>query len=367
MAFNRLRVISLFAGAGGMDLGFIQAGCQVLWANDLDEDCCETYRSNIGPHIICNDISQINIDDIPEADLVIGGPPCQGFSVAGKMDPSDPRSQLLWFFIRVVEAKRPAYFVMENVKALGTLKKWSLTRSAILAEFRRIGYKAQYAILNAADYGVPQLRERVFFIGTSSADHTVAFPRPTHEGHWISAMDALQDLPPPGEPGNEGECKAKITLAKKPVMRKSPYAGMLFNGQGRIIDLNRPAPTMHASMGGNKTPIIDLHQMDVPSEEPWIVRYHRQLMRGKPPGREEVPNYLRRITVREAARIQTFPDNFTFNGKPNSQYRQVGNAVPPRLAYRIALVIRSVINGIDIPTIQGIDDFQSPLFAASKQ
>lgn len=339
------RAISLFAGAGGMDLGFIQAGFKVVWANDLNGDCCETYRANIGPHIICDDISHINIDSIPKADVAIGGPPCQGFSVAGKMDPSDPRSQLVWFFIRVVEAIRPKYFIMENVKALGALGRWKTVRSAILAEFQRIGYRTQYAILNAADYGVPQLRERVFFIGTSMPNGAIGFPEPTHANHWIAAREVFAGLPEPGKPGNEGVCNAQITLATQPVMRKSPYAGMLFNGQGRVIDLNRPAPTMHASMGGNKTPIIDLHQLLGFDEEPWIVTYHRQLMAGEPPGRSPVPDYLRRITVREAARIQTFPDKFMFSGKQSSQYRQIGNAVPPRLAYCIAQAILNTLEG----------------------
>ncbi|GAG09766.1 unnamed protein product, partial [marine sediment metagenome] len=99
---KRPKAVSLFAGAGGMDLGFIQAGFKIVWANDMDRDCCDTYQLNIGPHIVCSDISSINITDIPEADIVIGGPPCQGFSVAGKMDPNDPRSRLVWFFTKVI-------------------------------------------------------------------------------------------------------------------------------------------------------------------------------------------------------------------------------------------------------------------------
>lgn len=337
-------VISLFAGAGGMDLGFIQAGFQVVWANDLDKDCYETYRLNIGQHILCADVADVNMDGIPQADVVIGGPPCQGFSVAGKMDPSDPRSQLLWEFVSVIEAKRPKYFVMENVKSLGTLAKWSVVRATLLTELVKLGYRVRYKVLNAADYGVPQLRERVFFIGTSIPGVPLEFPEPSHP-LWVPARHVFADLPDAGEPGNEGRCKAKINLATKPVLRKSPFAGMLFNGQGRMIDLDRPAPTMHASMGGNKTPIIDLCQLQGTNEEPWIVAYHRRLMRGEPPGRDNVPNYWRRITVREAARLQSFSDDFVFFGKQSSQFRQIGNAVPPRLAYCIATRISKALNG----------------------
>lgn len=366
LSTNSPKVISLFAGAGGMDLGFIQAGFEIVWANDLDKDCCETYKRNLKSPIVCSDISNIQISDIPQADVIIGGPPCQGFSVAGKMDPNDPRSRLVWFFTKVIEVKRPRYFVMENVKALGTLARWSLTRATILSEFHRIGYSVRYCVLNAADYGVPQFRERVFFIGTTLLDSMVGFPKPSHAGNWVSARQALVSLPAPGEPGNEGICKAQITLAAKPVLRKSPFAGMLFNGQGRPIDLNRPAPTMHASMGGNKTPIIDLRQLGGERREPWIIGYHRDLLNGEPPGQQEVPAYLRRITVREAARIQSFPDDFIFYGTRSSQYRQVGNAVPPRLAYCIAREIMNAINSVADETALGKHEFQSSLLALSK-
>jgi DNA (cytosine-5)-methyltransferase 1 len=365
---NRPQAISLFAGAGGMDLGFIQAGFKVAWANDFDKDCCETYRLNIGSHIVCEDIDKTNINHIPKADVIIGGPPCQGFSVAGKMDIHDPRNRLLYNFVEVVRVKRPKYFVLENVKALGTLAKWSLVRSTLLAAFQEIGYKVEYRVLNAADYGVPQLRERVFFIGTSIIEGLIGFPSPTHLNQWIPARNIFVGLPEPGEAGNEGKCMAKIRLTTRPVLRKSPYAGMLFNGQGRLIDLNKPAPTMHASMGGNKTPMIDLNQLNNPSKEPWINRYHKGILEGKPAGTCNPPDYLRRITMREAARLQTFPDDFKFCGKLSSQYRQVGNAVPPRLAYCIARgILDCLCNKNEPQLLQGDQTFQFQLFHASSR
>ena len=342
-----------------MDLGFIRAGFRVVWANDFDYDSCETYRQNIDSHIVYSDIDGIPLEKIPNADLVIGGPPCQGFSVAGKMDPNDPRSKMVWHFIRIIEKKRPKYFVMENVKALGAHRRWSLTLSTILAEFSRIGYRVQYSILNAADYGVPQFRERVFFVGTCLPDGSLGFPAPTHTNNWVSAREVLSDLPPAGKPGNEGMCTAQIAFASQPVLRRSPYAGMLFNGQGRPINLDRPAPTMHASMGGNKTPILDLRQLRGSEEEPWIVGYHRRIMNGEMPGQQEVPDYMRRFTVKEAARVQSFSDDFRFCGKQSSQFRQIGNAVPPRLAYCIGQTILGFMMGVDSHVVQGNQEFQA--------
>lgn len=357
-------VVSLFSGAGGMDLGFVQAGFEVIWANDNDHDSCETYRNNIGSHILCEDISKIDTKSIPSSDVIIGGPPCQGFSVAGKMDPQDPRSQLLWSFVSIVDAKRPKFFVMENVSSLGRIARWRITRSRLMSEFRRIGYEVRFANLNAADYGVPQHRERVFFIGTeSSLDIVPYFLAATHSQRWVAAREALVGLPKPGELGNEGECTARIVLAPKPVMRKSPFAGMLFNGQGRLIDLNRPAPTLHASMGGNKTPVIDTRQLLDSKQEPWVVEYHQHLLSGQLPSIVKLPSYLRRITVREAATLQTFPSEFTFHGSKCSQFRQVGNAVPPRLAYCIATAILSLLNKRPAPNVAGDEKFQHSFLA----
>lgn len=335
-------VVSLFSGAGGMDLGFSDAGFDIVWANDIDSDSCQTYRANNGSHIVCGDIRAIPIDEIPRPDVVIGGPPCQGFSVAGKMNPSDPRSDLVWEFVRVVRALRPRFFVMENVKALATLSKWSSLRSALLAAFRDAGYLADARVLNAADYGVPQQRERAIFIGSLGTQEHPRRPQATHVGKWVSAGEAIRGLPSPGLPGNEGRCVAKIVFASRPILRRSPFAGMLFNGQGRPIDLERPAPTMHASAGGNKTPIIDEQQLQH-GTRPWVEKYHSGLMEGASAKGGYATEQLRRLTVREAARIQTFPDTFRFTGRQSSQFRQIGNAVPPRLAYAIAICVKDAL------------------------
>ena len=319
-----------------MDIGFIQAGYQVLWANDLKKDACNTYQENIGSHVVCADISHIDPASIPECDVVIGGPPCQGFSVAGKMDPTDPRSQMIWSFFEVVVAKRPRFFVMENVKALGKLAKFADVRETLLNRFRQAGYRVRFEILNSAEYGVPQARDRFILIGTRDKKSKIAFPKPSDTR--ISVRTAIGDLPPAGTGINQGVCKAKITIAQRPVRRRSPFAGMLFNGMGRPLDLERPSCTLPASMGGNKTPIIEQNLLEDPSADSWVRAHHAMVMTEEPYDayQIEVPSYLRRLTVRECARLQGFPDDFLFSGSQSQQFSQIGNAVPPPLAFEIA-------------------------------
>ncbi|MBY0232454.1 MAG: DNA cytosine methyltransferase, partial [Gemmataceae bacterium] len=267
-----------------------------------------------------------------DCDIVFGGPPCQGFSVAGKMDPDDPRSRLVWEFVRVVRDKSPRVFVMENVKALAVLAKWREVRDALLSEFARLGYAVEARVLDASDHGVPQQRERVFFIGIKEGDPSSLFPEAQEEKR--SVREAFRILPACGEPGNAGICRAKIAPAVNPVLRKSPFAGMLFNGLGRPIDLDRPSLTLPASMGGNKTPIIDQLSLET-GEEQWVVGYHAGLWAGGKPC-AEVPARLRRLTVEECAALQTFPTDYRFCGKQSSRYCQIGNAVPPLLAQAVA-------------------------------
>lgn len=171
-----MNLISLFSGAGGLDIGFKNAGFNLLWANDFDKDACETYKQNIGDHIVHGDIQSYETklcSTFSEIDLVIGGPPCQGFSVAGKMDPTDPRSRHVWTFVENIERIKPKAFVMENVGALGKLDKWKDIRTGILFKLRSLGYATNFVIINAKDYGVPQSRERIFFIGFKTASNNL--------------------------------------------------------------------------------------------------------------------------------------------------------------------------------------------------
>jgi DNA (cytosine-5)-methyltransferase 1 len=183
----------------------------------------------------------------------------------------------------------------------------------------------------------------MFLIGIKDAKPLA--PEPVTEEEPPTVRSVLSALPSIGSPGNSGLCTAKVTPAIKPVLRRSPFAGMLFNGKGRPLDLERPAGTLPASMGGNRTPIVDQWQLDGRAEESWIVGYHSRLMAGRSPNKR-VPKRMRRLTVEEAASLQTFPDWWEFSGRRSAQFRQIGNAVPPRLAYHVALAVRSAL-GLD--------------------
>lgn len=325
--------VSLYCGAGGLDLGFVQAGFDVLWANDADPQAIETYRANIGPHGVCRDVLDARLPDV-RPDVVIGGPPCQGFSVIGRMRADDPRSRHVFHFLDVVRTLEPEAFVMENVKALGANPRWAPLRAELRHRAAALGYATRLVILNAADYGVPQARERMFLLGRRGATAPAA-PPPTTSGRPRTVREALELLPRFGQPGNDTVTGARVVPSQNPVMRPTAHKGsLLFNGSGRPLHLDRPAKTLPASMGGNATPIIDQLELDE-GLEPWVVAYHRHLLEGGKPHRA-APRRLRRLTVEEAAALQSFPAGFRFHGPRVAQYRQVGNAVPPLLARTVA-------------------------------
>lgn len=297
-------VVSLFSGAGGLDLGFIQAGHDIIWANDLYGDAVATYRLNIGNHIIEQDIKEIPSDEIPDCDIVIGGFPCQGFSVANmKRHTGDERNELYKELLRVIRDKQPLFFVAENVKGILSLDKGAVFRM-ILNDFTDLNYNVQYRVLNAADYGVPQTRERVIIVGVrGDLDFTYNYPLPTNSKNatlltpkWISVQDAIGGFPDPDLPNN----LLNHTYSKYKI-EYSIYIGH------RKIDPNKPCPTITAR-GDDKGGVV--------------VHPH--------------PNGLRRMTCRELATLQTFPIDYEFVGNNSSVYRQIGNAVPVTLAYHIA-------------------------------
>lgn len=340
-----MKCVSLYTGCGGLDLGFGEAGFQTVWANDIDPFALETYRNELKkrgfplPEIFCGDVSKAVLPAKGSVDVVIGGPPCQGFSVAGKMDPNDPRSKQVWEFFRVVEELEPAAFVMENVKSLAKNSRWVGTIEALEAKGEALGYKCRVMVLNAADYGVPQMRERMFLVGAKAK----SMPIPVKSKLRKTVREALSVLPEFGQPGNASVCKAKVTAAKTPVMRRSPYAGMLFNGQGRPVDLEAAALTLPASMGGNRTPIIDQMALQT-GAAPWIADYHSHLEADGEPV-SEVPARMRRLTVEEAACLQGFPAGMVFSGSQCTKFRQIGNSVPPALGMAVALELKKLLEG----------------------
>lgn len=281
-------------------------------------------------------------------DLVFGGPPCQGFSVAGKMNPSDARSELVFTFMNVVESIKPRVFVMENVRALAKLSKWQPVRERLFEQAREFGYGCCLLLLNAADYGVPQARERMFFIGaagmsSSMVEELIKDKLSRCRQVPQTAGEVLSSLPVYGSDGNPVTCTAAIHLAKNPIIRRSPYSGsLLFNGRGRPMNLNAVAKTLPAEMGGNHTPIVNQKLLENPSAEDWLVAYHTALCSGTiAPETARVPDDYRRLTVREAAALQTFPNDYHFCGRVAKQYRQIGNAVPCQLAELVAGAVAS--------------------------
>lgn len=299
-----MKVVSLFSGAGGLDLGFKMAGNDIVWANDIYKDAVNTYEENIGRHIVCGDIANIDTADIPDCDIVIGGFPCQGFSVANtKRDVNDERNKLYLQLIRVIKAKRPNFFLAENVKGILNIGNGEVIKM-IMKEFSSLGYKVQKKLLNAADYGVPQTRERVIITGVrDDLDFTYTYPEPTNDKNggifipkWVTIKEAFKDIPNPDEPNNLSNhvySKYKVTI--------SNYIGH------RLIDPDKPAPTV-TGRGDEKGGVVVLHH----------------------------PNNKRRMTCRELATIQSFPLDYHFCGSMSSVYRQIANAVPPLLGYAVA-------------------------------
>lgn len=299
-----MKVVSLFSGAGGLDLGFVMAGHEIIWANDLYEDAVETYRHNIGDHIVCEDISKIDENDIPDCDIVIGGFPCQGFSVANtKRHEDDERNELYKQLVRVIKAKKPKFFLAENVKGLTNLAKGKVFEM-ILEDFESMGYVVKHRILNAADYGVPQTRQRVIIIGVrNDIDFEYEYPEPTHDKDgkgglpkWVSVGEAMSVIADPDQPNN------------LPNHEYSKYK-LNFNGYlgHRQLDPDKPAPTVTAR-GDNKGGVVILPH----------------------------PNGTRRMSCRELAAVQSFPLDYEFSGNRSSVYRQIGNAVPPLLGFAVA-------------------------------
>jgi DNA (cytosine-5)-methyltransferase 1 len=352
--------VSLYAGAGGLDIGFSLAGFAPIWVSEMDESALKTHDDAFTqlaterPHLsgrvhesVAGDLLAVSVDQLPgrgAADLVIGGPPCQGFSVAGKMDPNDVRSEHVFHFLDIVDRVQPKAFVLENVKALYQNKRWQGVRAELLRRAEELGYNTLMTLVNASHFGVPQARERMLIIGVRKDLGAPVAPVPTTADYPPTVREALLQLPRYGTPGNDSLCTAKITIAKVPVLRRSPFAGMLFNGAGRPLNLDAPANTLAASMGGNKTPIIDQRLLDFRDSSSWVVEYHSELWgSGGASVVQGVPEHLRRLSVEEAAVLQTFPLGMKWSGPTSAKFRQIGNAVPPRLGLAAAEAVKSAL------------------------
>lgn len=326
-----LNAIDLFAGAGGLSLGLKLAGVNVAAALDNSSDALATHALNFSNSIhVVDDATGVDFSSFKGIDIVAGGPPCQPFSVSGKQLGEKDSRDLVPTFLRAVEEIRPKAFLMENVAGLNSPRfRPYLDRQ--IEGFRSLGYAVVDGVLDSADFGVAQHRLRLFVVGIRG-DRAFELPTPTHgpttRKPYVSAKMALRDCPD-DEPNT-----AKVVYCKNPVLRRQWNAGMLLNGKGRPLDLDQPAFTIPATAGGNRTHILDPTGV--------LRAYHRHLVDGGKPRVGMVPN-CRRLTVRESARIQSFPDDFVFVGAKSKQYSQVGNAVPPKLA---EAVVRAIVGFI---------------------
>lgn len=338
-----LKAIDLFTGAGGFLIGLKEAGYDVLFSCDIDKAACETHRQNFDSiPLIEGDIRDISDEQLKQLkrekiDLVVGGPPCQGFSMFGKRrfintqgyDPkSDPRNALVYEYIRVVKEIKPKYFLMENVKGFVSLDNGEFVKE-VINEFKKIGYdNIDYKVINAADYGVPQKRQRMIMIG-NCIGQPVEFPVPTHSDKdednrlpYVTVGEAIMDLASLGQ----NDISNHIPLNHKPIVAER--MGYIKEGcKLKVEDLPEHLNVVTRTDSQNKTISNYSH-------------VYKRLSRQEPsttmvPGHNAFPVHPtlnRTLTVREAARIQTFPDNHIFYGTRQQQCIQVGNAIPPKLA-----------------------------------
>jgi DNA (cytosine-5)-methyltransferase 1 len=339
-----LTTVDLFAGAGGLSLGFAREHFEVVAAVEHDAGSAATYRAShgaAGVKLHEQDICEVDFRQYRgQLDAVIGGPPCQPWSLGGlRRGQADPRDGIPQF-ARALHEASPRAFVLENVAGLAkgeTRLTFELIVHVLAGELplaellgnqvdegARLDYDITWRVLQAADYGVPQNRQRLFIAGAREGVR-FSWPAPTHgpgrRRPYVPAGSVI------GAEGKGEPNPSIVTYASNPSLRPDPYHGQVYNGGGRPIDLAKPAPTMLASMGGNKTPWVDTEAV--------VHQYHAQLMGGGQPRAGRVPG-ARRITVAEAAALQTFPSEAHFAGSRSSQYRQVGNAVPPLLAQAVA-------------------------------
>lgn len=336
------KIIDLFCGCGGLSLGFEQAGFEPVLAIDMWLDAIKTYNYNRSSKVAqCIDIHQLSNEDLKrmsnEIIGVIGGPPCQGYSTVGTRDINDPRNHLYLEYCRVVEVVKPKFFVLENVKGLTTLCN-GMFKNDIIRRFTEIGYKVTYKVVNAAHYGVPQNRERVFFVGIK--DKEFEFPIGDSE-NFLTCSDAMSDLPQPSDDG----C-ARLSYLCGPA--NNYQKSLRENSSG----VSNHQMTLHSEQTVNVIKLIpDGGKIKDLPEEYWNIRKYNKAferMSSKRPsntvdtGHRNYFHYKenRIPTVRENARLQSFPDVFEFLGSRTSQYRQVGNAVPPLLANAIAKCIK---------------------------
>lgn len=326
-----MNIISLFSGAGGMDLGFKNAGFNISIANEFDKKIWETFEKNHDSPLIKGDIRKINLDDLGYADGIIGGPPCQSWSEAGSLKGiEDDRGQLFFDYIKVLNRVKPKFFVAENVNGMMS-KRHSEAVQKILKLFEDAGYDVFLEVVDAIDFNVAQNRKRVFYIGFRKdlkvSDFELVKPKNLQ---YLTLKDVIEDLQDNAIPALE---KNKTNGSNCLVANHEYYIGgfsSMFMSRNRVRSWNEPSFTIQAS--GRQAP---LHPQ---APKMQLVAKDKRIF---VPGKEHL---YRRLSVREVARIQGFPDDFIFHYENlNDAYKMIGNAVPINLAYYVAV---SVINAL---------------------
>lgn len=328
---KKYKYIDLFSGAGGMSLGFDQAGFENILAVECDKCFADTYMHNFPKHkLIVKDIKNIRNEEIKKIvgneliDVIIGGPPCQGFSIAGKIGRNfidDERNRLFKEFVRFVDVVKPRMFIMENVSTLKTHNKGK-TIEEIISEFKRVGYTVKAEVLNAVNYEVPQQRRRIFIIGTLNKKNNFEFPQQSEEVYTIK--DAIDDLPPLKSGESSSIPNHKAMNHTKQMLEKMSYVK---DGGDR-----KDIPKELRPKSGDIRKYVRYNSKEpsfcITGDMRKVFHYSQN----------------RALTCRELARIQTFPDYFIFKGNTGKVQQQIGNAVPPLLAFKIARSIKEVLD-----------------------
>ena len=328
-----MKVIILFSGAGGLDLGFEKAGFQIAMANEYDKTIWATYEKNHKAPLIKGDIRKIKESDFPtDIEGIIGGPPCQSWSEAGALRGiADARGQLFFDYIRILKDKKPKFFLAENVSGMLANRHSDAVKN-ILQMFKECGYNVSVTLVNASDYGVPQDRKRVFYIGfRNDLNVNFQFPTPTttEPENKKTLKDAIADLQ-----GKEIKALPKNkTNGRLEILNHEYFIGAfstIFMSRNRVRSWNEPAFTVQAS--GRQ---CQLHPQAPKMEKVGLNKC--QFVQGK-------ENLYRRLTVRECARVQGFPDDFEFIYQDvDDGYKMVGNAVPVKLAQIVAEAIKTYL------------------------
>lgn len=344
---NGFTVAELFCGGGLMTAGLKTAGFNLVWANDFDKNAVKAYRHNFGDYVVHEDITKIDPADIPDVDIIAGGPPCQDYSVAGKgAGEKGERGRLVFTYLDIIKAKRPKAFIFENVKGLIN-KRHRHTFEKLLEEFHRIGYVASWKLINAWDYGVAQKRERVFIVGIrKDLGFIYEFPAPDPADYRTKVLrDVIGDLPDPGVKLSDVQNHDRLPA--------SAFKEYKFDASNRGAGWNEPSVTIRANtVSGqpwhpSKYEVLNhdeksywypkntysyaqanrVQSMDAPSNT--IPAHHNS---GQPIHPTQAP---RRFTVRECLRIQSAPDWYVLPDdiSLSAQYRIVGNGVPCRVAW----------------------------------